>query len=512
MRKQTLLAAVLASSMIATGCAVPTYTAKQNSDRLAENVAKESRAFALEAKPAAVREINQPLIDFSRSAVKRKGDVNVKAANAPFGPLISEVARKAGYSVAFAQNVEASRPVTAEFLNSVPDEAIRTLAFMAGYAAVIDEDRRTVTIAETATYTFKIPGSVLTSLRANYTSGGNPSSSSGSSSSGSSSSSASGSSSGSGMTGGSSGSGGSVQSSFSISGSEATPSASLSRMLSEIAGTNAQVAVAESGFVTVKANGQALRRVSDFVSKLCKDAMTQVEIEASIVEVTLSNEFAMGISWERVLRQASSPINIALTAGALTNPNLSITQTGASSKSIIQALQAYSDVKVVSQPRLVAMTNTPANIIEGTQRPYLGSVEQTGSNGLGSSPTVSGELSFVIDGLSFGVVPSVINDKTIQITMMPVLSTVGEREDFELGTGGSRLTGYNQSTKQSFMRIMAESGRTLVLGGLRVGTNESNTSLLTSARSRNQAREIVILMRANIIPAPAYNPLVGESI
>ena len=240
--------------------------------------------------------------------------------------------------------------------------------------------------------------------------------------------------------------------------------------------------------------------------------MTQVEIEASIVEVTLSNEFAMGISWERVLRQASSPINIALTAGALTNPNLSITQTGASSKSIIQALQAYSDVKVVSQPRLVAMTNTPANIIEGTQRPYLGSVEQTGSNGLGSSPTVSGELSFVIDGLSFGVVPSVINDKTIQITMMPVLSTVGEREDFELGTGGSRLTGYNQSTKQSFMRIMAESGRTLVLGGLRVGTNESNTSLLTSARSRNQAREIVILMRANIIPAPAYNPLVGESI
>lgn len=166
---------------------------------------------------------------------------------------------------------------------------------------------------------------------------------------------------------------------------------------------------------------------------------------------------------------------------------------------------------MVSQPRLVAMTNTPANFIEGTQRPYLGSVEQTQSSGLGGAPTVSGNLSFVIDGLSFGVVPSVIDSKTIQITMMPVLSSVGDREDFDLGSG-SRLSAYNQSTKQTFMRVMAESGRTLVLGGIRVGTAEDSTSVLTSVRNRNQAREIVVLLRANIIPAPEYNPLVGESI
>ncbi len=515
MFKQKLIVSLLISALGATGCATPTFTEKQTNKRVTADVSREINTIVDAPKPAAVREIHQPLVDFTRSPVKRRGDVNIKAASAPFGPLISEVARKAGYSVVFAQSVEANRPVTAEFLDALPDEALRTLAFMAGYAAVIDVDRRTVTVAETATYTFKIPGSVLTGLRATYTSGGNPSATSGGSNGGSSGSStgssgSSGSGSG-GSTGGSSSSGGSVQSSFSISGSEGTANQSLSRMITETAGSNAQVSVAESGFVTVRANGQALRRVNDFLAKLCKDAMTQVEIEASIIEVTLTNEFAMGISWEKVLRQASSPVNIALSGASLLNPNLSVTQTGASSKSIIQALQSFSDVKVVSQPRLVAMTNTPANFIEGTQRPYLGSVEQTQSSGLGGAPTVSGNLSFVIDGLSFGVVPSVIDSKTIQITMMPVLSSVGDREDFDLGSG-SRLSAYNQSTKQTFMRVMAESGRTLVLGGIRVGTAEDSTSVLTSVRNRNQAREIVVLLRANIIPAPEYNPLVGESI
>lgn len=517
--KLKLLALTLLSAL-ASGCAVPSLTLTQAEHRANDRAADIMQDLAAQPRtPAAVRELNEPYLEFKRVAAPvRRGDVNVHAASSPFGALLSEITRQAGYSLVLADSVDATRRVTVDFRHAQTEDAIRTTAFLAGYAAVIDRERRTVTVAETATYTFKLPAGVFSQLQAVYAAGGNATSAGGGSGGSGGSSGA-----GSGMggmpgAGGPSGSGASggaggasVQASFTISGRESIPNQSIQRLITEIAGPNAQVTVSEIGFISVRANGQSLRRVNDFLKRVSIDAMTQVDIEAAVVEVSLANDFAYGIDWSRVLQRASSTYQVVTSAAGAIADGISIARTSANTNTIVQALNRFTNTQVVSQPRLFTMNNTPANFIQGTQVPYLGSIEQTQGSALGGAPTTSGSVAFAIDGISFGVVPSVIDGKHVQISLMPVISTLGEAERFVLGES-AMLTAYRQFNKQTFMRVMAESGQTLVLGGIRQGSQSADTSLARATSNRNNATEVVILLRATVVPAPDYDPLAGESV
>ncbi len=179
MKPRLLALALLAA--LAGGCAVPSLTLTQAEHRANDRVADLTQSIASRARtPAAVRELNEPYLEFKRvAATARRGDVNVKAASSPFGALLSEITRQAGYSLVLADSVDASRKVTVDFRNAQTEDAMRTTAFLAGYAAVIDRERRTVTVAETATYTFKLPAGVFSQLQAVYAAGGNATSASG---------------------------------------------------------------------------------------------------------------------------------------------------------------------------------------------------------------------------------------------------------------------------------------------------------------------------------------------
>jgi type II secretory pathway component GspD/PulD (secretin) len=190
------------------------------------------------------------------------------------------------------------------------------------------------------------------------------------------------------------------------------------------------------------------------------------------------------------------------------NGGLGTYRVSASSASIINALAQFTDVEVVSQPRLLSMNNVPATFFDGTQIPYLGSVQQTAGSAAGSEPTVSGSVAFAIDGVSFSAIPSVVDGNTVQITLIPVLSSVGELKSFLNGA----LTAPAQSNKQTFMRVLAESNKTLILGGIRYRSDTRHTSLAVSTGSKTGSKEIVILLRANVVAAPDFDPIVSESL
>jgi MSHA biogenesis protein MshL len=510
----TALGAVLA------GCASPNLTYSAMESKSQERAASIVQAVVAKPnKPASVREINEAYVDFKRVDVARKrGDVTLRAAGTAFAPLMAEVARRSGYSIVFADNVDATKRVSVDFNQAFAEDVLRTTAFIAGYVAVIDKERRLITVADLATYTFKLPAAVFSTLQASYNVGGN---SAGSSSGGS---------------GGSSAGGATLQAQFSVTGKEGSASTTIQKLIADVAGGNAQVTVSEMGFLSVRANAQSLRRVHEFLKKLANDAMTQVDIEASIIEVGLSKDFQMGIQWGKVIQTATGISGLSSGAGpsiggitqnlasggaagdavnaligSSANAGIGAFRLGASTASIITALQSFSDVKVVSQPRLFSMNNTPASFFDGTQIPYLGSVQQTAAATAGGSPTVSGTTSFAIDGISFSVVPSVVDKDRVQITLIPVLSTVGTFDKFQLGTG-TVLTVPRQSNKQTYMRVLAESGKTLVIGGIRSGTDTKDTSLAVSTGAKSTTKEVVILLRATVVPAPDYDPVVAESI
>lgn len=433
---------------------------------------------------------------------KVRGPLSVRAANAAFGPLLMETARAHGYSVLFAQSVDVNKRISIDLNGSLVEEGLRTIAFLAGYVAVIDKVDRTVTVAETATFTYKLPHHLLQPVQANYTVGGNPVNNQTPST-------------GSGGRGNSGGSDMSAE--FVVTGQSGIDPAALRVLITNMAGPNADVMVSDVGLISVRANVQAQRRIHDFLKSYVMDAMSQVEIEASIVEVTLNDEFQLGIDWSRLTDDWSQRFDVSSALGDLTaSPSLTVAFTSKSIDALVNALRQVTDAKVVSNPRILAINNSPATFFDGTQMPYLGSLTSTpSSTGSDTVSQLSGSASYAVDGISFSVQPSIIDENRVQITLVPVLSSVLSFETFSLGDSGE-LTAPRQANKQSFMTVVAESGKTLILGGIRYTVDqrtETPAPILLGNHGRTKlVKEIVILMRATVLPASPYDPLIGESI
>src|SRR6185503_11625325 len=99
---------------------------------------------------------------------------------------------------------------------------------------------------------------------------------------------------------------------------------------------------------------------------------SQVLIDASILEVTLSNQFNAGVDWSVLSdkgRLAASNINSPLGTVAPAVPGLSVTFLQKDIQAAISALSAKTAVEVISAPKLVALDNHPAKLSVGDDVP-----------------------------------------------------------------------------------------------------------------------------------------------
>lgn len=452
-------------------------------------------------------------------ASPESGDVSVAASSVPFGALLANLARDHQYSVLFMEGVQVNRLVTVDLRDLSAEAAMRRLALAAGFALVVDRTGRTVTVAEVASYTYRLPLHVMQRLAAQYSVGGSPTVQGGGSAA---------SISGSGPGAASSATG--LQAQFTVSGRFQTDGAGLGQFLRDLAGANAEVHVMqEMGYITVRSNGAALGRVSQFLNRFSAVAMRRVDIEASIVEVTLTDEFRYGIDWTRVLSGSTTGSISILGTSAITvpgfSPAASANVTRGSISVVLRALQQYTNVRVISQPRVLAMNNTPSVIFDGQQLPYVPNVASTIVAGAGGgSTTTSAAAAFAVDGVTLSLQPDILSDSEVHLTIVPVLNRVQEFQTFEIGAG-SRVTAPVQRTNQSLMQVVAQSGNTLILGGIRSAVGDETRAgvpgvvdmpvagdVLSRRNQRTVAREVVLLLRATVIPGGTYDALFSEAL
>lgn len=453
------------------------------------------------------------------------GDVSVKVDHTPFGPLITSLARSHGYSVMFAEGVNQNAPISADIKDLAAEAVMRKLAMFAGYVAVVDRTAGSITIADTASYTFRLPLHVMQALSATYKVGGNPISSAPSGSSGGSASGSSGS--GSGSSSASASASGNMQADFTVSGTYTTNSKVLAIFIGSLAGRNADIQVMpELGMITVRSNAIALNRVHEFLTKFANDALKRVQIQASIIDVSITGDFEYGIDWSKVLSGATTG-NIALTGAAtVTNPALTANVTRASISTVIKALQTYTNLRVISQPTVMALNHTPAQVFDGQQLPYVPSIQVTTTPGAsGSTTQASGSGAFAVDGVTLSIQPDILSDRDVQLTIVPVVSNVQRFQTFAIGTNGE-LTLPVQASKQSLMTVATETGQTVILGGIRYSSSQKGKTgipglsdipvlgnVLASHHSDNEShREVVILLRATILPSQPWVTLFSESM
>jgi general secretion pathway protein D len=136
---------------------------------------------------------------------------------------------------------------------------------------------------------------------------------------------------------------------------------------------------------------------------------------------------------------------------------------------LIQLSQTSSDVNILSAPRLLTSDNEEAEIIVGSNVPIITSrLTDTGSTGLAQSVTV--ERKDVALTLRF--TPQVTEGNLVRLNIFQEITDVASTND---------ATGPTLTKRQISNTVLAEDGKTVVLGGL-IGTNvqksESKVPLL----------------------------------
>jgi MSHA biogenesis protein MshL len=517
-----------------TGCASTFSERRDAAGSESRRLVAEALEPRAEARPVLSERVEDPIRVRAVVASPEAGEVSISAAAVPFGALLTNIARDHHYSVLFMEGVQVNRPVTVHLRDLSPEAAMRRLALTAGFALVVDRIGRTVTVTDVASYTFRLPLHVMQRLVAQYSVGGSPTVQGGGSATsiagGAGGVPGAGAMPGGGVPGGAQAGMSGVQAQFTVSGRFQTDAAGLGQFLRELAGSNAEVQVMqEMGFITVRSNGAALARVAQFLNRFSAVAMRRVDIEASIVEVTLTDEFRYGIDWTRVLTgSATGTVSVLGASAAIpagSSPALAANVTRGSISVVLRALQQFTNVRVISQPRVLAMNNTPSVIFDGQQLPYVPNIASTIVAGAGGgTTTTSAAAAFAVDGVTLSLQPDILSDSEVQLTIVPVLNRVQEFQTFEIGSG-SRVTAPVQRTNQSLMQVVAQSGSTLILGGIRSSVGDDTRAgvpgvidvpvigdALSRRSQRTVAREVVLLLRATVIPGGAYDALFSEAM
>ncbi len=187
---------------------------------------------------------------------------------------------------------------------------------------------------------------------------------------------------------------------------------------------------------------------------------TQVLIEASIIEVTLSDDLKYGLQWifsdsnrngvtgSGVLSTAAGAVLGATPAGF----SYTLRNSFGDVKAVLNALAEKSLVKVISSPSIMVLNNHTASIVVGNQQPVrVGETITTGGN-------ITTNIQYKDTGISLSVTPSVNAGNMVTMQLNQAVNDVGQ---VDIATGQRSFL-----QRQIGSKVAVRSGETLVLGGL----------------------------------------------
>lgn len=300
--------------------------------------------------------------------------------------------------------------------------------------------------------------------------------------------------------------------------------------------TNSVIVNAEGGLIAVRATSRQHEKIREFLDIVLGAAKRQVLIEATVIEVRLSNNYQQGIRWESVaagknigftqrpvggplpsgVAVGSSPgfftLNILNPAGRLGN------LTGA-----IQLLESFGKVKVLSSPKISVMNNQTA-LLKVVDNNVFFSIKVTpavlGANGNPiSQATYESKLETVPVGFVMSVTPQIADNDEVTINVRPTITRIVNYVDDPnpaLGSVRSRVPVIQARELESLMKV--PSGQIAVMGGLMqdsVDNAKDGVPVLSSLpvvgdlfSFRNETStktELVIFMRPVVIKDASVN-------
>jgi len=245
----------------------------------------------------------------------------------------------------------------------------------------------------------------------------------------------------------------------------------------------------------------------------------QVLIEASIVEVTLSDDLKYGLQWAFNDKERNGLFG-AGQVGQLPNNSsggfsYTLTNSLGTVRATLNALAGKSLIKVISSPSLMVLDNQIATIAVGTQQPIR--TGETTNIGTVGSPVTTTTYQYKDTGVQLSVQPSV---NAGDLVTMDINQTVTDVGDEDLVTGQRAFL-----QRQISSKVAVRSGEALVLGGL-IKDNETTGksgvpilqnipvvgSLFGATTSTSGRTELLVVLTPRVVRSDEDARAAGEEI
>jgi general secretion pathway protein D len=190
----------------------------------------------------------------------------------------------------------------------------------------------------------------------------------------------------------------------------------------------------ESGIVSVRATERQHEEIYDFIESVRSRALYQVLIEATVVEVTLNDQFQSGVDWSLVNRD-NGQVNFVqnLTGLNLNNAPTNVLTIDKSAgadaiTSTISLLNRFGDTQILSSPKLMALNNQTAMLRVVDSRIYFTIDVQPGFPGTASSPAIPPTFTSTINtvpvGFTMAVTPQISENDKVTLNVRPTISRI----------------------------------------------------------------------------------------
>nr|WP_315258325.1 pilus (MSHA type) biogenesis protein MshL [uncultured Duganella sp.] len=301
---------------------------------------------------------------------------------------------------------------------------------------------------------------------------------------------------------------------------------------------NSVIVNPEGGLIAVRASARQHEKIQQFLDLVLGAAKRQVLIEATIVEVKLSDSYQQGINWSS-LRSGGLKLNqgqvgtTALPSGV--NPNSSVgffllnyANTASRLGNItatIQLLESFGKVKVLSSPKISVLNNQTA-LLKVVDNNVFFSIRVTpavlNANGGVSAPaTYESHLETVPVGFVMSVTPQISDNDEVTLNVRPTITrVVGTVRDPNpaLATANviSEVPVIQARELESIMKV--NSGQVAVMGGLMqdsidnvkdsvplLGRVPVLGNLFSNRNEKSTKTELVIFMRPVVVKDASIN-------
>ena len=259
-----------------------------------------------------------------------------------------------------------------------------------------------------------------------------------------------------------------------------------------------------SNTVFIRSSTEKYRAIERAIEQMDRQPV-QVDIEATIAEVTLNKELQYGVQFFLKNHQIALglPNSTGLASVATNGLNL-LVGSAANPKLLLNALQNYTSVKILSSPSLVVMDQQPAVLQVGDQVPVL---TQSAQSVLTSSAPIVSSVDYKDTGIILNVLPRVNSNGTVTLDVEQEISSIANNN----GTQSNSLTP-TISQRRIRSTVAVSNGQTVMLAGLISQQDNSNVNglpgisqikflrdILSSHDTTGQRDELVIFIKPQII-------------